>query len=367
MAATRPATAESTSGPGRRPGRLNRRVWAAGFALCGLVALRLGCAARQAEFATHTGEAMATTWQVTLPTGGDPAGAARAAAAAADCFALFQRLDLELSEWKEGSPLSAVNRAAGIAPVAVPDELFGLVQRAVQIGRESEGAFDVSWAALWGLWDFRSAAPVVPEPAAIAARRALVDYRRVILDPAARTIFLPAAGMKLGLGGIGKGYALERAAALLVERGFRDFLLVSGGQVYARGTRAGRPWQVGVRDPRGERDEIFATLPLADGSLSTSADNESFFVVAGVRYHHILDPRTGWPSKGLRSATVLASDPTLADGLSTAVMVLGRERGLAVATRLGAEALVVDEHGAVAMTPGFAAQVTILHPPRQSD
>lgn len=327
-----------------------------------LLALQWVRSARAPRFATFDGEAMSTTWQVTLPDGGDRAVTAKAAADA--CFELFRRLDLELSEWKEGSPLSAVNRAAGVAPVAVPDELFGLVTRAIEIGRKTDGTFDVSWAALWGLWDFRAATPAVPDRAAISAHRALVDYRRVVLDPAARTIFLPEAGMKLGLGGIAKGYALERAGALLGERGFNDYLLVSGGQVYARGTRGGRPWQVGVRDPRGEREEIFATLPLADGSLSTSADNESFFVVDGVRYHHILDPQTGWPATGLRSATVLAADPTLADALSTAVMVLGKERGLAVAVRLGAEALVVDSQGAFAMTPGLEARLTVLHPPR---
>lgn len=342
----------------RSRGRLARVVL---LVVVALVVIQLVRAARAARFATFTGEAMATTWQVTLPAG------AASAAAADECFALFRRLDLELSEWQEGSPLSAVNRAAGEAPVAVPDELFGLVTRAVEIGRETEGAFDISWAALWGLWDFRAAVPTLPEPAAITARRALVDYRRIVLEPAARTLFLPEAGMKLGLGGIAKGYALERAGALLDKRGFENFLLVSGGQVYARGSRGGRPWQVGVRDPRGERDEIFATLPLADGSLSTSADNESFFVVDGVRYHHILDPQTGWPSKGVRSATVLAADPTLADALSTAVMVLGKERGLAVATRLGAEALVVDDHGELAMTPGLAARLTLHHPPRRTD
>lgn len=329
-----------------------------------LVVVQLVRAARVPRFATFTGEAMATTWQVTLPEGSDPA----AAAAAADAgFALFRHLDLELSEWKEGSPLSAVNRAAGAAPVAVPEELFGLVARAVEIGRETDGAFDITWAALWGLWDFRAEAPVVPAAEAIAERIARVDYRRVVLDSAARTVFLPAAGMKLGLGGIAKGYALERAAALLAERGFEDFLLVSGGQVYARGTRGGRPWQVGVRDPRGARDEVFATLPLAGQSLSTSADNESFFVVDGVRYHHILDPKTGWPATGLRSATVLHADPTLADALSTAVMVLGKERGLAVAARLGAAALVVDSQGAFAMTPGLETSLTLLHPPRPEE
>jgi thiamine biosynthesis lipoprotein len=328
-----------------------------------LLVIQLVRAARAPRFASFDGEAMATTWQVTLPEGADPAAAAASAEA---CFALFRRLDLELSEWQEGSPLSAVNRAAGVGPVAVPDELFGLVARAVEIGKATDGAFDITWAALWGLWDFRAASPTVPPPTVIAERRALVDYRRVVLDPKARTIFLPVPGMKLGLGGIAKGYALERAGALLVERGFENFLLVSGGQVHARGTRGGRPWQVGVRDPRGERDEIFATLPLAGGSLSTSADNESFFVVEGVRYHHILDPKTGWPTQGLRSATILSADPTLADALSTAVMVLGRERGLAVARRLGAGAIVVDERGEVAMTPELAAILTLLHSPRRS-
>jgi thiamine biosynthesis lipoprotein len=351
----------------RRPGSpgapaRGRLAFVLVLVVAGLVGLQLVRAAKTPRFASFDGEAMSTTWQVTLPERGDRAAAA---AAAADCFALFRRLDLELSEWKDGSPLSAVNRAAGVAPVAVPEELFGLVSRAVGIGRETDGAFDASWAALWGLWDFRAATPVVPDASAIAARRALVDYRRVVLDPAARTIFLPAAGMKLGLGGIAKGYALERAGALLAGRGYADFLLVSGGQVYARGTRGGRAWQVGVRDPRGPRDEVFATLPLGGGSLSTSADNESFFVVDGRRYHHILDPRTGWPSRGLRSATVLAADPTLADALSTAVMVLGKERGLALAERLGAGALVVDEQGEVAMTPELAAIVTLLHPPRR--
>jgi len=340
---------------------LSRWALALLLTLLALAAVQLVRALRAPRFASFSGEAMATTWQVTLPE------RAEAGAAAEACFALFRRLDFELSEWKEGSPLSAVNRAAGADPVAVPPELFSLVARGVEIARATDGAFDPSWAALWGLWDFRDPAARVPAAAAIAERLALVDYRRVRLDPEAQSIHLPLAGMKLGLGGIAKGYALGLAGELLAERGFDDFLLVSGGQVHARGTRAGRPWRVGVRDPRGGRDEIFATLPLAGGSLSTSADNESFFVQDGVRYHHILDPKTGRPARGLRSATVLHSDPTLADALSTALMVLGKERGLAVATQLGAEALLVDSRGELAMTPGLQAQLTLLHPPRRDD
>lgn len=343
----------------RPTGRLAAIALAAVVLLVGLQVARSRTVPR---FASFEGEAMATLWQVTIPEGGDRAEAARIAD---ECFARFAELDLELSEWKEGSPLAAVNRAAGVAPVAVPEELFDLVERSIEIGRATEGAFDVSWAALWGLWDFRATTPVLPAAEAVASRRTLVDYRKIVLDREHRTIYLPEAGMKLGLGGIAKGYALAEAGKILRAHGIDSFLVVSGGQVFAQGTRAGSPWRVGVRDPRGERDEIFATLPLAGGSLSTSADNESFFLLDGERYHHILDPRTGWPSRGLRSATVLAGDPTLADALSTAVMVLGRERGLAVASRLGAGALVVDDAGDIAMTPEVAEIVTVLQSPRR--
>lgn len=342
--------------PDRRP-RYRSAVLGA-LATAAVVALAIA-AARGQRFETWSGEAMATRWEVTLPA---RAGAERAAG---ECLALFRRLDQLMSEWKEGSPLSAVNRAAGVAPVAVPEELFELLDLSVRLGRETGGAFDVSWAALWGLWDFRTATPRVPAAAEIEARRQLIDYRRLVLDRAAGTVFLPERGMQLGLGGIGKGYALERAAELLRARGFEDFMLVGGGQVVTRGRRGGRPWRVGLRDPRGAADEVFARVELEDASLSTSADNESFFVVDGRRYHHILDPRTGWPAaSGLTSATVLHRDATLADALSTALLVLGREKGFEAVLRLGGEAAVVDERGAVATTPGLAGRLEILRPPR---
>jgi thiamine biosynthesis lipoprotein len=343
--------------PPRRP-RFRSALLGA-IATAAVVALAIA-AARGTRFQTFAGEAMATHWEVTLP------ARAGAEVAAEECFALFRRLDFLLSEWKESSPLSAVNRAAGVAPVEVPEELFGLLDLSTRLGADTEGAFDVSWAALWGLWDFRAAMPMVPPVAEVEARRRLVGYRRVALDRAARTVYLPEKGMLLGLGAIGKGYALERAAELLEARGYRDFMLVGGGQVVARGRRGGRPWSVGVRDPRGAADEVFARVELEDGSLSTSADNESFFVVAGRRYHHILDPRTGWPAaSGVRSATVLHRDAALADALSTALLVLGRENGFEVVRRLGGEAVIVGEQGEVATTPGLAGRLEILRPPRR--
>jgi thiamine biosynthesis lipoprotein len=256
-----------------------------------------------------------------------------------------------------------VNAAAGGDPVRVPPALLAVVRRGVELGAATEGAFDPSWAALWGLWDFRAQRPRVPSADEVARRAALVDYRQVELDEVAGTLRLPRAGMKIGLGGIAKGYALDRAGELLVRRGVRDFLLVAGGQVLARGSRGGRPWQVGVRDPRGAAGDWFAVLSPGAGSVSTSGDYESWFESGGERYHHILDPHTGWPSRGLRSATVVCSEATLADALSTALMVLGPQRGLDTARRLGVEALLVDEEGRVLTTPGLAA-LRLRHPPR---
>jgi thiamine biosynthesis lipoprotein len=306
---------------------------------------------------TFRGEAMSTTVAVTLP------ASPRAESDAAAVLALFRDLEVQLSEWRPGTPLARVNAAAGGDAVRVPPALLAVVRRGVELGAATDGAFDPSWAALWGLWDFRAQRPRVPSADEVARRAALVDYRQVELDEAAGTLRLPRAGMKIGLGGIAKGYALDRAGELLVRRGVRDFLLVAGGQVLARGSRGGRPWQVGVRDPRGAAGDWFAVLSPGAGSVSTSGDYESWFESGGERYHHILDPHTGWPGRGLRSATVVCAEATLADALSTALMVLGPQRGLATARRLGVEALLVDEEGRVLTTPGLAA-LRLRHPPR---
>lgn len=283
-------------------------------------------------------EHMATTITVTAPAG-------RAEQAGSIVSDVFERIDLMMSEWKPGSPLTAINNAAGQRPVETPTELFNLITLGIQLGDATAGAFDITWAALWGLWDFKAQPPVLPDPAEIEARLALVDYRRIQLDPEARTVFLPDTGMLIGLGAIAKGYALDVAAGELRAVGIDDFLIVAGGQVYAAGDRDGRPWRIGVRDPRAGPADLIATIELRDGSASTSGDYEQFFILDGQRHHHILDPRTGWPSSAARSATVIASSAALADALSTALMVLGPDRGAAVVERYGVWAAVIDPEG----------------------
>lgn len=306
---------------------------------------------------------MGTVVGVTVPAGES------AAADGEVVFAVFREVDARMSEWKQSSPLSEVNRRAGGEAVPVPEDLRQVLRRAKEIAEQTGGAFDPTWAALWGLWDFRAGDPRVPSPAEVEERAGRVDWRKLEIDDEAGTVRLAAPGMLLGLGAIAKGYALDRAAEALRERGVKSFLLVAGGQVYAGGERrtatGSRPWRVGIRDPRGPAEDFFAWLDLADASASTSGDYESFFEVEGVRYHHVLDPRTGWPAKsGLTSVTVVSPDATLADALSTAFLVSGPDVALELAAELeDVEVVLVDEAGEWRATPGVEGRLEVRHPP----
>jgi FAD:protein FMN transferase len=367
-AGLRPGRTDPHEPAGLRPGRVSatargprrHRGWIVLAALTAAVALALVLRHRHnaiptgdvPDYRVFSAEAMATKVAAELPDGPNAEAQAKAV------FAAFRRVDADMNEWKETSPLGAVNRAAGGAAVQVPKDLRRLLHRGIEIGDLTGGAFDVTWASLWGLWDFKSPAPKLPDSAEVARRVALIDYRQIEIDDATGTVRLPRAGMKIGLGGIAKGFALARAAAALDRRGVKSYLLTAGGQVYARGTKGDRPWRVGIRDPRGAPTDLLASLDLTDASASTSGDYESYFILDGVRYHHILDPRTGMPARGLESATVVSPDPTLADALSTALMVLGPERGLALAERLpDVEAVLVDESGKELLTTGLKGKL----------
>ncbi|MCP3904593.1 MAG: FAD:protein FMN transferase [Planctomycetes bacterium] len=279
-------------------------------------------------------------------------------------FAIFRDVDTRMSEWKETSPLSAVNRRAGGEAVPVPDDLRAVLRRGVEIGDITGGAFDVTWAALWGLWDFRAAEPRVPDDEEIARRVALVDYRRLEIDDDAGRVLLPERGMMLGLGGIAKGHALDLAAAELRAGGVESFLISAAGQMMVGGMKHDRAWRIGIRDPRGAPNDFFAHLEVTDVSVSTSGDYERFFLLDGVRYHHILDPRTGRPARGVRSATVVCADATLADALSTSLIVLGTDGALALVETLeGVETVLVDEQARVHVTSGLEGRLIMRHDP----
>ncbi len=263
------------------------------------------------------------------------------------------RLESMLSEWIPDSEVSRINAQAGIAPVVVSEDLITVVKASLDVARRSEGAFDITWAALHGLYMFREDEHRHPTPRELAERLPLIDYRDVIVDEQAHTVFLRRAGMKIGLGGIAKGYALDRAADVLKRAGFMNFLLFGGGQVLVNGRRGGRPWRIGIQHPR--QADYFAFFEAESGSVATSGDYEHFFIDdRGKRWHHIIDVRTGMPSEASLSVTVHAPTGLLADAVDTAVFILGPTRGLAMLAAMPEriEAVIVDPRFRIVTTPG---------------
>jgi len=302
---------------------------------------------------------MGTTWDVGVLS----SDSARARAASAQALDEVARLESVLSEWQESSQIAEVNRNAGVRPVRAGPELFACVQTSLDVARWSDGAFDISWAALRDLWDFsagsRREPPTLPD---VSARLPLWDWRAIDVAPAAQTVFLRRAGMQIGLGGIAKGYALDRAGAILREAGFPNFLIFGGGQVLVGGTRGDRPWRVGIQHPRA--NDYFAFVQVSDASVATSGDYEHFYVYEGRRYHHILDHQTGFPSERSRSVTVVARTALAADAVDTAVFVMGPERGLAALENapLGPfEAVIVGPDLRLHVSPSLGGRLALRY------
>jgi thiamine biosynthesis lipoprotein len=263
-------------------------------------------------------------------------------------FAQFAEVDRDLNEWEEGSALWRVNAGAGGPPVAAPPELCEVVRQALAGASRTGGLFDPSWAALGNLWKFGDGQTfTVPTTAEIEARCSKVGWAKVVVSPKADrscTIGL-APGMRLGLGGIAKGWAIDQAVAALRSRGLKDFYLQAGGDLYFGGRRGATPWKTGIRDPRGEPSSVLATTTVEDAAFSTSGDYEHFAIVDGIRYHHIIDPRTCRPAGASRSATVLSPTATMAEILTKAIFITGGDAGLKMAEAQGASAVIVDSAG----------------------
>jgi FAD:protein FMN transferase len=274
-------------------------------------------------------------------------------------FAEMERLQAILSEWRPDSAISRVNQSAGLTPVCVPVELIEVMEVADAVSRASNGAFDCTWASLSPIWKLDD--PCFRPPAAelVTAARELVDYRDVVLDVRAQTVFLRRRGMRLGLGGIAKAYIAERAADLAVASGVSHILIDAGGDVVARGHQGARPWTIGIRDPHSA-SQVLATVDLHNQVIATSGDYEHFIDVDGHRYHHLLDPRTGYPASSSRSATVIAPDGALAEALSTALFVLGPPGLETLSSFASTEALLVDGKGVAHVTANGNGRIKVL-------
>jgi FAD:protein FMN transferase len=278
-------------------------------------------------------------------------------------FDEFDRLDRMLSVWHAGSDVSRVNAEAGRSPVNVTAETLDVLRTAIQVGQWTGGKFDVTFGALSGLWKFdHDQDNRIPPPADVRARLPDIDYQAVELNLDRGTVFLARKGMRLHLGGIGKGYAVDRAATILRADGINDFLIQAGGDLYAGGSRGDRPWRAAIRDPRADR--IFAAMNVRDETFSTSGDYERYFIRDGRRYHHILDPDSGEPARGCRSVTIVARQATLSDALSTGVFVLGPQAGMALIEKLpDVEGVIVTDRNTVMVSSGLTERLERLHSP----
>jgi len=291
-------------------------------------------------------------------------------------FDEMHRLDAEMSNFKPDSEIGKLNAAAGAKPVKVSDETLAVLQRSLDISKRSGGVFDITIESFRGVWKFdedmdqacKDELPAckLPDAAEIEARRKLVNYHDLVVDPAKHTAFLRRKGMKVTLGGIAKGYAVDRCVDIIKKHGFADFMVQAGGDMYIAGSKGRDSWIVAIRDPRGPEGAMFARAPIKDHSFSTSGDYERGFVKDGVRYHHIIDPRTGRPATASRSVTIRAHDAFTADAWSKVMFIYGWKEGMEIIRREKLDdfdVVWVDDKNEVHQTPGIAKDLTILHQP----
>jgi FAD:protein FMN transferase len=286
--------------------------------------------------------------------GGDPA---TRTTAIEEAFAAFAEVDRMMSNYRDDSELAEVNRDAARAPVHISEPLFRVIQAAELVSRQSDGAFDITVGPLVRLWGFHDHKAHAPSSQELDVVRPLVNFHNVVLDEAARTIRFVRPGVELDLGGIGKGFAVELAAAALRARGLSGFI-DAGGNQYLLGQPLGKStWTIGIRDP-DQADGLLGTITVPEGSVSTSATYANFLTLNGRTYGHILDPHTLMPSDASLSVTIWSPDGTLADALSKAAFVLGRERGLAIIDSMPRTMGVIayrdaDGHVATIMSAGL--------------
>jgi thiamine biosynthesis lipoprotein len=309
----------------------HRRAWALPLLVAIVLTLLRGAAVHAGQTAeSHQYRYMMGTSIQVQAFGGDEA---TRRAAIDEAFAAFAEIDRLMSNYRDDSELTRLNRDGARDAVAVSEPMFAVLDAARRVSAASGGAFDITVGPLVRLWGFHDKAPHIPTDVELAAVRPLVDYRGVLLDAELRTAHFARPGVELDLGGIAKGFAVEIAAGVLRRKGLSGFI-DAGGNLYLLGTPPGkRAWTIGIKDPDA-RDRVLGVVDTGEISVSTSSDSYNFLVANGRRYGHILDPRTLQPSTESLSATVLCRDGTLADAMSKAAFILGPKAGLALVDSL---------------------------------
>ena len=274
-------------------------------------------------------------------------------------FEEISRIERMMSTYISGSQISIINKSAGEKPVKSDAELIGLVKRAVEYAGMTDGSFNIAVGPLIRLWKIADGGDI-PDKDEINRAQGLINYKDIIIDEKQGTIFLRKKGMSIDLGGIAKGYASDRAKAVLKQHGIASGIVAVAGDISAFGRKVdGSKWRIGIQHPR-KKDEFIGVIELQDEAVSTSGDYERFFIKDGRRYHHIIDPKTGEPSDKCQSATVIAKEGTATDALSTGIFIMGPEKGIALVDRLkDVEAVIVDAKGNVKVSSGLKNRIVL--------
>ena len=279
----------------------------------------------------------------------------------------IKRIEDLMTTWRD-SDIQRVNGAAGKSAVKVSDETFDIVKESLHASEISEGTFDITFHSLHGLWKFdEDLDPHPPADKDLKSRLPFVNWKNVKLDESAKSIMLTKEKTQIGLGGIAKGYAVDRAVKIILERGLTSFFVQAGGDLYARGKKPdGSQWQAGIRDPRGAADKVFGKMGLVDHAFSTAGDYERSYIVNNRRYHHIIDPRTGYPATACRSVTIWAETALQADEIDDAVFILGPQKGMALVESLeGVGAVIVDAKNNVHISKRLAGKIELVAAPSE--
>lgn len=272
----------------------------------------------------------------------------------------IKRIENLISSWDKNSQTSAINNNAGIKPVKVDDELFQLIKRSLKISKLTHGAFDISYASMDGIWKFDGSMTKMPSVESIKKSVEKVGYQNIILDETKKTVFLKLKGMKIGFGAIGKGYAADKAKELLQNKGVKAGIINASGDLNAWGKQPdGKDWMVAIVNPLN-KEKVFSWMPIHNGSIVTSGNYEKYVSFNGELYSHIIDPRTGYPSKGILSVSIFTKSAELADALATSVFVMGVETGLDLINQLKkVECIIVDANNNIIKSKNIE-----LKPPR---
>ncbi len=257
----------------------------------------------------------------------------------------IRRIEKKLTTYSEESETALINRNAGIKPVMVSKETFNLIARSIKISQVTQGAFDITYGSVdKNLWNFNSSMNKLPDAETSRKMRKLIDYRKISMNRTDFSILLEEKGMRIGFGGIGKGYAAERAKIIMKEKGVESGIVNASGDMTAWGLQPdGTPWTIGIADP-DLKERAFSYLNITDMAVATSGNYEKFILVDGKRYSHTIDPRTGMPIRGIKSVTIISTHAEIADAMTTPVMIMGVRAGLNMINQMNdVEAIIVDD------------------------